>query len=232
MKQPDVASGPSELTTMAYRVVLISALFLFLAGVLTIPLYYETTTLWYKIGIDKTMLKAGQFVGLVALVLIYLQLILSTRGQFLDNVFGAGGLIRLHRINGILIVFMACSHILLVLIPEGISNLPIGKKFWPEMVGATLFLLIFIIAVTSHFREKLRLPYKTWRIFHKPMGYLVLFLVTIHVLFVSESFEQSLPKTFIIAACIILVMWIAAVKWSSHKTGHTKHNTKNHSKRQ
>jgi predicted ferric reductase len=232
MKQPDVASRPSELTTMAYRVVLISALFLFLAGVLAIPSYYETTTLWYKIGIDKTMLKAGQFVGLVALVLIYLQLILSTRGQFLDNVFGAGSLIQMHRMNGILIVLMAGSHILLVLIPEGISNLPVGKKFWPEMVGATLFLLIFIIAVTSHFREKLRLPYKTWRICHKPMGYLVLFLITIHVLFVSESFEKSLPKTFIIAACIILVMWIAAVKWSSRKTSHTKHNTKNHSKRQ
>ena len=35
------------------------------------------------------------------------------------------------------------THATLILVPEGLSNLPIGKKvLWPEMVGMTLLLIL------------------------------------------------------------------------------------------
>ena len=212
---PSTASTDFRLAI--YRVVLIAGFLVILSGVLSIPSYYQTTTLWYKTGVDKIMLIAGQYLGLLGLVLLYLQIILSARGHFLDQLFGPALLLRLHRLNGILLFLLAGSHILLVLIPEGLANLPMGKKFWPEMVGSALFLLIALVAVTSQFRQRLKLGYAPWRKYHRMLGYLVVALVTIHVLFVSESFEQTVPKIFLITLISGLIIWVAAVKWPGVK---------------
>ena len=203
----------SEFRSAIYRVVLTSSVLLLLAVVMSIPTYYQTTTLWYKTGADKVMLFAAQYIGLAALVLLYLQAILSARGKFLDRVFGPALLLRLHRSNGVLLLVLAASHILLVLVPEGLANLPLGKKFWPEMVGAALFVIIALLVVFSYFRETIRLPYKTWRFLHRPAGYLTLGLVTVHVMFVSESFEQALPRILLLALFTLTVLWIVGVKF-------------------
>ena len=203
----------SEFRSAIYRVVLTSSVLLLLAVVMSIPTYNQTTTLWYKTGADKVMLFAAQYIGLAALVLLYLQAILSARGKFLDRVFGPALLLRLHRSNGVLLLVLAASHILLVLVPEGLANLPLGKKFWPEMVGAALFVIIALLVVFSYLRETIRLPYKAWRFLHRPAGYLTLGLVTVHVMFVSESFEQALPRILLLALFTLTVLWIVGVKF-------------------
>ncbi len=195
-----------------YRVVLSAGFILFLSGVLAIPSYYETTTLWYKTGMDKIMLLAGHYLGLLGFILLYLQIILSARDHFLDRVFGSAQLLGLHRLNGLLLFLLAAGHILLVLIPEGLANLPLGKKFWPEMVGAALFICILVLAGSSHFRQKIHLPYAIWRSFHRPLGYLALLLVTVHVLFVSESFEQTIPRIFVLCLFCLTVFWTVRAK--------------------
>jgi predicted ferric reductase len=208
------SSYPStEFRSAIYRVVLTCGFLLLLSVVMSIPTYYQTTTLWYKTGTNKIMLYAAQYIGLAALVLLYLQAILSARGKFLDQVFGAPLLLRLHRLNGILLLVLAASHILLVLVPEGLANLPLGKKFWPEMVGGALFILIALLVVFSYFREAIRLPFKIWRFFHRPAGYLALVLVTVHVMFVSESFEQTVPRILLLALFTLTVLWIVGVKF-------------------
>ena len=203
----------TEFQAAIYRVVLGGALLLVLAVVISIPSLYQTTTLWYKTGANRVMLVAAQYIGLVALVLLYLQAILSARGRFLDQVFGPPLLLRLHRLNGLLLLVLATSHVLLVLVPEGLANLPLGKKFWPEMVGAALFALIVLLVVFSYFREAIRLPYKLWRFFHRPAGYLALMLVSVHVMFVSESFEKIVPRILLLGLFTLTVLWIVSVKF-------------------
>ncbi|MBT8345690.1 MAG: ferric reductase-like transmembrane domain-containing protein [Desulfofustis sp.] len=213
MSTPSTSYPSSEFRAAIYRVLLTSSLLLLLSVVMLIPTYYQTTTLWYKTGTDRVMLFAAQYIGLAALVLLYLQAILSARGKFLDQVFGAAMLLKLHRLNGVLLLVLAASHILLVLVPEGLANLPLGKKFWPEMVGGALFIFIALLVVFSFFREAIRLPYKTWRFLHRPAGYLTLGLVTVHVMFVSDSFEQAVPRILLLALFILTVLWMVGVKF-------------------
>jgi predicted ferric reductase len=182
------------------------------AAAFTVPFYYETQTLWYKTGADKVMLRAGQLAGLLALVLLISQIILSLRVRFLEALFGGANLIRWHRANGLLIGCLALSHIILVLAPEGFDNLPIGIKYWPEMVGGGLFLLIFMTVILSHFRSSLKLDYKKWRLMHMPLGYLILVLVLIHVVFVSESFEQGIPRIILLSLFTGLTLLVVIVK--------------------
>jgi predicted ferric reductase len=194
----DSPSQVSEFPMNVYRVLVLLGVAVLLGLAFAVPFYYETESLWYKLGADKVVLRTGQLAGLLTLVLLILQILLSLRARFLEHLFGGANLIRWHRANGILIACIAVSHVLLVLAPEGFANLPIGKKYWPEMVGGLVFLLLQTTVLLSQFRAALHLEYKKWRTIHQPLGYLVLALVLIHVLFVSDSFAQGAPRLLLL----------------------------------
>ncbi len=195
-----------------YRLLVLLGFAVFLSGALAVPFFYETQTLWYKTGTDKIMLRTGQLAGLLALVQLIVQVILSLRGSFIENLFSRADMMRWHRANGILIACAAFIHVLLVLAPEGFGNLPIGKKHWPEMTGGGLFLFILITVLSSRFRSALKWDYTRWRMVHKPSGYVILVLVLIHVLFVSESFEQGVPRVVLLTVFSGAALFVAVVK--------------------
>ncbi|MGB3223227.1 MAG: ferric reductase-like transmembrane domain-containing protein [Desulforhopalus sp.] len=132
--------------------------------------------------------------GVVAAILLFVQILLATRGKLLKNLFGIAALMRWHRVNGIVLSILAITHATLILAPEGLMNLPLGKKYWPQMVGMLMLCIVLSMAVTSNYREKFKFNYKKWRMLHKPLGYLVIILLVVHVLFVSESFECTVPR--------------------------------------
>jgi len=204
-------AGPIVL--IVYRVLVIGLLLLIIGGALTIPVAYESMTLWYKTGIGRTMLLSGQMAGLLAVVLVFAQILLAARGKFLQTLFGLANLLRWHRKNGLAIALLALSHVTLVLAPEGFANLPIGRKYWPEMVGALLFLIIFFMAISAQFRQKLKLDYKRWKIIHKLLGYLVPGVIAVHVLYVSDSFSRTVPKAaFLTTLALVIIAVIFSKK--------------------
>jgi predicted ferric reductase len=198
-----------------YRVFVILVFLVVFCGALSIPFVYESQTLWYKIGLDKTMLLGGQLLGLLAAVLLFVQILLGARGNFLKQLFGIAALMRWHRSNGIIISFLAISHVALILIPEGLTNFPIGLKYWPEMVGSLLLWVILSMSISSQFRQEFGLNYKRWRYVHKLLGYLTPILLVTHMLFASESFEQTVPKVALITTFVAVVVSVILSKKSA-----------------
>lgn len=194
------------------QVAILGCVALAVAGACALPFYYETMTLWYKTGWDKILLRAGHVFGMLALVSLLLQLVLGSRGRILEESFGIAAVMGWHRQNGVLLPLLALLHITLVLLPEGLANLPIGVEFWPEMVGAVLVLGIFWQALTSSLRQRLGLDYRRWRAGHRLIGYLTLLLVTVHVLFAADSFAQGLPRTALLVVVGLVVVRIILVK--------------------
>jgi len=208
-------NSPNKLTLekrWVQKGVAIGFYLLLVCGALTIAFVYESTTLWYKIGMDKTMLRTGQLFGLLAAVQLLFQIILAVRGKFLEELFGVATLMRWHRVNGIAISLFAMCHVALVTVPEGITNFPIGKKYWPEMVGVVLFFVILSMAVSSHFRQQLGLVYAHWRVVHRIFGHSALVLVTVHIFFVSDSFRESVPKTALAGVVTAVIIFVLIVK--------------------
>lgn len=181
----------------------------FSAATLSVPYFYPTETLWYKAGFDKVLLQAGQFAGLLTLILLVVQILLALRPSFLGRAFGAGNLIRWHQRNGLLVALTALAHVLLVLAPEGLSNLPLGWRYWPEILGAVGLIILLITVLLSHFRTRLKLNFKRWRMAHRPLGYALVLLLGLHVLFVSESFAARIPRIAMIT--VIILLFISAV---------------------
>jgi len=199
------------------RALLIGAGGIVVAGALAIPFVYESQTLWYKMGAAKTLLRAGQVAGLLAMLALMVQILLGIRGKLLEKIFGVAGLMTWHRANGIVLCCLVIFHILLVLVPEGMTNLPIGLKYWPEMVGGILLLLIFVQTISSFFRQQFGFIYKQWRAFHRFLGYLALCLATLHVLFVADSFAQGVPRMALLVTVSLVFFLIIAVKISKFK---------------
>lgn len=196
------------------RKIYIVLLWLLLAGfigcALTIPFVYESQSLWYKFGADKTMLRTGKMVGIVAAILLCCQVILAIRLRLLDRLLGLDTLLRLHRSNGLVLLFLVTIHASLIIIPEGWANLPIGWKYWPEMVGALMFVVLILLVCGALLRPVLRMKFSTWRTLHKPAGYILFGGVFIHVLYVSEAFTNVMLRmgsyvlfeTVVITVCV------------------------------
>jgi len=158
------------------------------------------------------MLQVGQFAGLVTMGGVVLQILLALRPSFMRRAFGAANLIGWHRKNGLLLAFTAVSHVILVLAPEGFSNLPIGWRFWPELLGAVSLFTLLCTVVLSHYRSRLKLNYKRWRMVHRPLGYLLILLLALHALFVSESFAAVMPR-IVLLLVIISLLFGAVIQW-------------------
>ncbi|BCL63241.1 hypothetical protein DGMP_39340 [Desulfomarina profundi] len=178
----------------------------------TIPFYYESQSLWYKFGIDKTLLRTGKIIGNTTAIFLLLQLVPTVRLPFLVATLGVKKLLFLHKITGVLLFLFGLTHATLILLPEGLGNLPIGKKYWPEMVGMSLLFVFFLQVFFGLFRQHLGLSYRRWRIPHKLIGYFSLALLWFHVPFVSESFQHTVPLTAFIVITVILVSVIGFIK--------------------
>lgn len=129
------------------------------------PHVFQTTTLWYKLGTDRTLLLAGQTAGLFAAFLIVIQIVLMARLPILVRTFSLKNLNRLHQLNGKAILILALLHVLFVLLPEGLDNLPFGMKFWPEMVGMVLLLTVAALWFSVWARMKFPSPIRDGNLF-------------------------------------------------------------------
>ncbi len=191
---------------------------LVLAAALAVPFLFPTETLWYKAGVDKLMLLTAQMAGLLALVLLLVQILLALRPKVVEQAVGTVTLLRWHRGNGVVLAGCALVHVVLVLAPEGLGNLPLGWKFWPELLGAFALLCLLATVTLSWWRSALHLPYQGWRLLHRVVGYLLPVLLTAHVLFVSESFAGGLPRLVLLAGMVLFFLLVALMRMRRGRT--------------
>ena len=213
MQSPTLESVPKilprRLRLLLCSLMGISAL-LVLAGAISIPFYFESSTILYKFGMNRLLLRSGQVLGLVAGCLLLLQIILSARLKCLDRLFGLSHLFRLHRRGGLIIAAGVIVHPILVFIPEDRIFIPLQWRYWPEFTGLFLLLLIVTTVIASHGRVRLRFSFHRWWPMHRWAAVLITTVFWVHVLSVSETFEQKIPKLLALCAvglCGLLFFW-------------------------
>jgi predicted ferric reductase len=182
------------------------------AGALSFPFLFESPSMWYKTGIDRSLLRAGKMLGIIAGLLLLFQLPLAGRLKLLDRLFSLPGLVRQHRYHAWIVVLMALLHPVCVSIPEDRLLIPLEMRYWPEWIGVALLVLVLLQFFTSQWRKRLKIPFHTWMRFHRIAGFLTAVLLIIHVLYVSETFESDgLPRTAMLIAAglfFLVFLWI------------------------
>lgn len=179
-----------------------------LIGSTTIPFLYESSSMLYKFGIDKVLLRAGKVLGMLAALLILIQPVLSARLKFLDRIFALNSCIGFHRFTGNIICVLGLLHPIFILASEGMLMIPMELRYWPEFAGIFLLILLIGMVLSSTFRRSLNISFNHWRILHRSLTFLIVPLLFIHMLFVSETFEHGLPQTVVFCAaglCALLL---------------------------
>lgn len=211
----NIAPKNSTLSSPRRRFILAALLvlcfLLLLTGGAAIPFLFESQTMYYKFGLDKTLLRMGKIAGISAALFMGLQLLLAARFKLFDHICPLYKLLQIHRVTGVILLCLAILHPLLVIAPEGLANLPIGWKFWPEYVGAFLLVLLITHTFTALFRTTFKIPINTWRWSHRIGALLAFSLLLLHARFVSETFEKGVPLqllTLFGVAYFSLMAWI------------------------
>ena len=205
---PNILSPKARLV---FGFLLSIALLLAIAGAIFIPFYFESSSILYKFGTDRQLLRSGQVMGMVAGCLLLLQIVLSARLKCLDRIFGLGNLFRFHRITGFIIACLIIMHPIMIFIPENRIFIPFELRYWPEFVGFFLLFLIIFSVISSHWRAWLRLSFHYWWPIHRWSAALIVVAFWVHLLSVSDTFEQKLPHMAAFCAmgiCGLLFIWI------------------------
>ncbi len=169
------------------------------------PFYFESPSMYYKLGWAKTFLRSGKVTGILAGGLIMIQAVTAARPGWLEKIFGLDRLWQFHRGNGIVLTLIALCHPILVLWADDFSFFPMEKRYWPEFTGIGLLILLAGVTLTALYRKRFCLGWQTWFMGHRITTILVIGITFIHVRFVSKPFESGIPFY------LLIIVFLAAV---------------------
>ena len=161
-----------------------------------------------------TALTAGRLAGLLAGLLLMLQFALSARLKLPDRAFGLDRLLRYHKLLGIAAGVLASLHPVL-LYGSGVysAGSPTWTR-WPELLGAVLLAVLWVVLYTSLWAAFLGLSYRGWWGIHQ-LVFAAVALAAVHGLAIGSDLAGNWPLAVWLAAAgayAALFVWVKAVK--------------------
>jgi predicted ferric reductase len=156
---------------------------------------FITIYIWYSgiVFLNINLNTLTRLFALIGAILLAWNFILSTRLQFLENLFG--GLDKVYLIHhwigkwGFLFVLL---HPILLIVNALVRSLPVNTYLLPSILGSynfgifSLYSFIILIIVTIF----IKLPYHLWKLTHDFMGLPLLFLI-LHVYLISSDVSRN-----------------------------------------
>jgi len=203
-------------TNPVFKIFISGILILVLIFACAIPFYFESPSLFYKFGTAKVLLRAGKIFGIMAGVLLIVQLVLISRFFFLDRVFGQDRLCWFHKINAIALTFAAMLHPFFVLWADDFAFYTLEIRYWPDFMGMGLLFVLCLMTLVSVFRDRIRIDWNRWSLAHSIVAPLIFVLFFIHVLNVSKPFGSGLPNQLLLlslffTACLFIRKWFVNI---------------------
>lgn len=203
----------SEANRLSLGIIIALLALLLLIGGWIIPYKFESFSILYKFGMEKTYLRSGKVIGITVALLLFFQVVLATRFRIFEQVFFVKRLPSLHRFNGMTIAVLVLSHPLLIKASENFTPYTFEKKYYPEFLGMGVLAILLLLSFTAIFRKFLKMSYGKWLVMHRLGATLVLLLMPFHILFVSETFKSGLPRKaalviFSLNFLMIMLIWI------------------------
>lgn len=159
-------------------------------------------------------LTVGRMAAMAALSLFMLQLALTARIHWLDRAFALDRVYRVHAVVGALGAILVSAHPLLVYWSEhhsaSLEDIPLWPTYWPQLLGAGVLVLVWLIVCTAIWRIFLGLSYEAWRWVHRAT-FVVVAAAVVHAFGAAHELgEWGFARLFWISASGI---YVAAAVW-------------------
>jgi predicted ferric reductase len=150
----------------------------------------------------ETLTNLGRLSGLLASVLMLLQVLLMARIPFVEQAWGQDELARVHRLVGFTSFNLMLAHIVLTILGYNAgTDLGVIGTFVDEVLHSPGMLLalagsiaLVMVVVTSVKKARARLRYESWHLLHL-YAYLGAGLALPHQLWTGEDFRSSPAAT-------------------------------------
>jgi len=149
--------------------------------------------------------------GFTGLAIMALQFIISGRIKILNRPFGTDLVYHFHRQIGIAAFFMVFAHPILLFILDGrylrLLN-PITAP-WRARAAVTSILLLIIVVLTAEYRQKIKMSYKSWKIWHGILSTVMVALALVHIFLVGNYVDLPWKKALWIGYSAIFIGMLA-----------------------
>lgn len=175
-----------------YFIIVISPLILvFLTGPITNHGYiYET----------------GKAFALMAVMIVMLQFILSSRQKWIEKHFGLDIIFRFHKSMAIIAALLIVCHPILLAFGSGKIELLYSLQLpWYILLGKFGMILIIVLLIISLFRERFNLKFENWRMYHNVLAVFLLGGVFIHSMIAGGNADLDLAALQILWFSMLVI---------------------------
>jgi predicted ferric reductase len=161
------------------------------AGVLLCPLALAAAAV--KPGAQGRLVVFADALGFAAISALALQVVVSGRWSVTTRRLGLRRILSLHRQAGMAVVVIVVGHVVVLMVddPARLALLDVTTAPGRARAGVVAVLGLAALAVTSAWRQRLRLSYQRWRGVHLALTTVVIAASCVHVLEVDAY--MSLP---------------------------------------
>ncbi|MFP4169356.1 MAG: ferric reductase-like transmembrane domain-containing protein [Desulfonatronovibrionaceae bacterium] len=162
-------------------------------GIIIIPM--SMVTIGGRGSAQGFIYELGRNAGLVAVMILFSQVLLAARIKWIERPFGLDILLRFHKYMGITAAFLLLAHPLLLAAGSGRLDLLISLKqpvyIWLGKAG-----LVLLLAHTgfSLYSSRLNLQFETWRLIHDILAPVLIAVAFIHSLATGSDLQQPLMQ--------------------------------------
>ncbi len=174
-----------------------------------IAVFIALPVLFYTLGdfARRTLLKeAISLLTILAFFMMLMQFYLSRANKKVLKDHKMGKVIKWHKVLGYVFVSVLLLHPFLIVLPRyfeaGIDPIDAFTELISNfnqtglLLGLTAWILMFIIGLTSMFRNKLPFSYKTWRLIHGYLSIAFILTASLHVMDMGRHIDK--PMAFLI----------------------------------
>lgn len=135
------------------------------------------------------MISGARMLGIVVVVMLTTQVVLTSRIPVLSALFGLHGLVRAHKILAGIIVTTATCHVLLIVASGVFTTSLFSSSGLVRLIGMVAIILLACGAGIAFFRKALAIPYHLWSMVHGPIMIIIATaLIFLHVFTVGQAF--------------------------------------------
>lgn len=181
----------------------------------------------------RTILKESiSIVTILAFFMIIIQFYLSKLNEVIIKIFKTFEVIKIHKIIGYIVLPIILLHPFLIVIPRFFEVGPNPFDSFILMItkfdnlglflGIVAWVLMLVLGLTSIFRNRLKMSYKTWKIFHGILSLVFIVLASYHTIEMGR--HMSLPM---ISLIIVLTLIASILLFKNYFFNKTKKGTQN-----
>ena len=139
--------------------------------------------------------ETGKAFALMAVMIIMMQFVLSSRQKWIEKHFGLDIIFRFHKGIAIIAGLLVICHPILLAFGSGKLELLYSLQLpWYILLGQFGMILILALLIISLFREKLKIKFENWRTYHNVLAVFLLAGIFVHSMIAGGHSDLSLAS--------------------------------------